>query len=171
MIHCSATPEGKDYTVEQIKNWFTARGWKHPGYREITHLDGRISVLQDYNFNSTIENFEITNGARGWNGETIHLCYIGGVEKDDVTKPKDTRTKDQKRSLEAQVLRYIYLYPWIQVMGHYQVSNKACPSFDVQEWCRNEICLDEKNIFETELLHMNYLIGRHAFDFGPQELR
>lgn len=32
IIHCSATPEGHDYTAADIDSWHKARGWRCIGY-------------------------------------------------------------------------------------------------------------------------------------------
>ena len=37
---------------------------------------------------------------RGQNGNSLGICYIGGVEEDGKT-PKDTRTCEQEESLES----------------------------------------------------------------------
>jgi hypothetical protein len=176
MPHCSATPEGKDYSEKQIRGWFTARGWNNPGYRMITHLDGSVTQLQPWNSNDEMESWEITNGARSWNRDTIHLCYIGGVEAKQVQGrwvPKDTRTSEQMAALEVQVKFFIQLYPDILVIGHNQVTNlKACPSFYVPTWCREVLKLDEKNIFEKPLgvitplpLRTSHFLSYDPFDF------
>ena len=45
IIHCSATPEGKDFTVQQIRQWHTApkpkgNGWRDIGYHFVIYRDG-----------------------------------------------------------------------------------------------------------------------------------
>ena len=165
MIHCSATPEFQDYSEKAIRNWFTSIGWNTPGYRQITHLDGKIRILHEYNHNEWLDSIEITNGAKNWNRETIHLAYIGGVEsmkKDDEWIAKDTRTKEQKDSLEAQVKYFTYLYPWIKILGHNQIAPKACPSFNVPEWL-SSIEVPQKNIFNQNLME-NKLIMCNAYE-------
>lgn len=147
MLHCSATPEFRDYTKKQILAWFTSRGWKHPGYRQITHLDGKITVLREYDHDDFIQNYEITNGAKGWNTRTIHISYIGGVNAEDG-KAKDTRTPEQIDSLEAQVKFFLYMYPNIKILGHNQIAVKACPSFNTPAWCQ-EIGIPQKNIYNA----------------------
>ena len=160
MLHCAATPEGRDFTEEQIRAWFTSRGWKNPGYRQITHLDGTITVLQESDHDEFLERGEYTNGAIGFNHKSIHLSYIGGCDRD--WKPKDTRTREQLDSLESQVKGYLYLYPWIKVLGHNQVSSKACPSFDVAKWSRS-IGIPERNIFSDDVF-LSCSTSEYLFD-------
>lgn len=157
MLHCSATPEGRDYTEKQIRGWFTSRGWRNPGYRQITHLDGSVSVLQNYDSDGFISHEEVTNGARGWNLDTVHFAYVGGVEKNNYRKAKDTRTQYQKQSLIIQIWHQLLITPDIIFLGHRQVAAKACPSFDVPAWLR-EIGVPEKNIFEGQMLAPAYFL-------------
>ena len=42
IVHCSATPEGKDYTVQDIDRWHRARGFKCIGYHYVIYRDGSI---------------------------------------------------------------------------------------------------------------------------------
>lgn len=170
--HCSATPESKDYTEAEIRNWFTSRGWDNPGYRDITHLDGSILNLQEHNQNEFIDNFEMTNGAKGLNQEAIHLAYIGGVSRYNPKESKDTRTNEQYYSMEAQTKYYMYKYPWIKILGHNQVARKACPSFYVPDFCR-DICIPERNIFTGDLevpLNFRTIPFDKTYRRGPSEL-
>jgi len=149
MIHCSATPEGRDLDGEDIKLMHTApkprgRGWKRAGYSKVIKLDGEVDVLHDYNEDSWIDANEITNGARGYNSVTRHFCYIGGC--DSKMKPKDTRTDAQIATLKRLIREEIENNPDVKVLGHNQVASKACPSFDVSEWLRSN-CFAESNIF------------------------
>lgn len=134
-IHCSATPEGRDLSGEDIKRYhLEGRGWSRPGYRLVIRLDGSIDRLIDVNDNAWVESDEITNGARGYNSVSHHICYVGGVDRD--MKPKDTRTEAQRQTLKEIVRWYQQNVPNIKVLGHNEVANKACPSFDVQKFLR-----------------------------------
>lgn len=119
-IHCSATPQTT--TVESINSyWKRALGWRAPGYHFIIKANGDIIQLLP------IE--QISNGVAGYNKNTINICYIGGVDKNN--KPIDNRTKEQKASLLKIIKEMKALFPTAIVKGHYQFgANKACPSFD-----------------------------------------
>ena len=42
LVHCAATPEGKDFTVEDIDKWHKARGFKKIGYHFVIYNDGSV---------------------------------------------------------------------------------------------------------------------------------
>ena len=90
IVHCSATPEGKDYSVDTIRKWHLQRGFSDIGYHYIIYRDGSIHTGRD----------ESVIGAhcKGHNSNSIGVCYIGGCASDGKT-PKDTRTTEQKQSL------------------------------------------------------------------------
>lgn len=124
IIHCSATPEGKDFTVEDIRRWHLARKFADIGYHYVIYRDGSVH-------NGRAENIA---GAHclGHNANSIGICYIGGVAKDGKT-PKDTRTPQQKTALRQLVNQLKFYYPHATVHGHNEFSSKACPSFNVQK--------------------------------------
>ena len=46
VIHCTATPEGRHITSDDIRRWhLKERGWKQVGYTDMIHLDGRVERL------------------------------------------------------------------------------------------------------------------------------
>lgn len=150
VIHCTATPEGREVTSDEIRRWHTApkskggRGWKQVGYSEMIHLDGTIEELVPYNDNQIVDAWEITNGASGINSRSRHIVYVGGTDKSG--KAKDTRTEAQKKALEMYVKAHTTLQPQWKIAGHRDFAPKACPSFDVQKWCES-INVQEKNIY------------------------
>jgi len=136
-IHCSATPGGRDLTGEDIKRYhIEERGWSKPGYRLVIRLDGTIDRLIEVNDNAWVETDEITNGAYGYNSVSHHICYVGGTNH--KLEAKDTRTERQKQALKDIVQWYLDHVPNIKILGHNEVANKACPSFDVQKWLDEE---------------------------------
>ena len=80
--------------------------------------------------------WEVTNGAKGYNSVSRHIVYVGGVSKNDVNKPEDTRTEAQKEALKKYVLDFHKRFPDVKIIGHREVAAKACPSFDVQAWLK-----------------------------------
>lgn len=129
IIHCAATPEGKDYTVEQIRQWHTTpkpkgNGWKDIGYHFVIYRDGSVHPGRP------IE--QIGAHTSGYNANSIGICYIGGCAKDGKT-PKDTRPIEQKAALVKLVAELRRRFPNASVHGHNEFANKACPSFNVQK--------------------------------------
>lgn len=143
VIHCTATPEGREVSSAEIRRWHTSpvsqggRGWKQVGYTDMVHLDGRVERLVGNNEDANVDTWEVTNGARGYNSVSRHIVYVGGCDK--KMQPKDTRTSAQKRAIEAYVKDFHKRFPDVRIVGHRDLnSGKACPSFDVRSWL-NEI--------------------------------
>lgn len=42
IIHCSATPEGKDFTTADIDRWHRQRGFASIGYHFVIYRDGSV---------------------------------------------------------------------------------------------------------------------------------
>lgn len=128
IIHCSATAEGKDFTVEDIRRWHVkGNGWKDIGYHYVIYRDGSIHLGRKLE----------QEGAHclHHNTNSIGICYIGGCAADGKTA-KDTRTPEQKRALLSLVKELKYQYPDATIHGHREFDKKACPSFDVQKWLK-----------------------------------
>lgn len=123
IVHCSATPEGREVTVEEIDKWHKANGWKGIGYHYVIYLDGSIHEGRDEK--------EVGAHCASQNTNSIGVCYIGGVEADGKT-PKDTRTEAQKKSLLELLKKLKEKYPNATIHGHREFASKACPSFDAK---------------------------------------
>ena len=133
ILHCSATPKGEDYTVDDIRKCHLQRGFKDIGYHYYIYRDG--SVHQGRNINE--------NGAHttNHNSNTIGVCYCGGCVSRNIpnwmNKPEDTRTPEQKESLFVLVISLMKMYSLKveNIKGHYEYTkNKACPSFNMDEF-------------------------------------
>lgn len=140
VIHCTATPEGREVTADEIRVWHTAplpkgRGWRQVGYTDLFHLDGSVERLVKNNEDGWVDDWEITNGATGYNSVSRHIVYAGGCNK--AMSPKDTRTEQQKAALEKYVLEFHAKHPRVKIVGHNQLAAKACPSFDVSAWLKS----------------------------------
>ena len=140
VIHCTDTRQGREVSAAEIRRWHTApiakggRGWKQVGYTDLLHLDGRVERLVRNNEDMTVDAFEITNGARGYNAVARHIVYVGGISADGT--PKDTRTEAQQKALAAYVRDFHRRFPQVRIIGHNEIAPKACPSFDVQQWLK-----------------------------------
>jgi N-acetylmuramoyl-L-alanine amidase len=124
IIHCSATPEGKDFTVADIDKWHKARGWQGIGYHYVIYRDGSIHAGRPED--------KVGAHTSGHNANSIGVCYIGGYAINGKT-PKDTRTNEQKVALRELVANLKAKHPNATVHGHYEFSPKACPSFKIED--------------------------------------
>lgn len=123
IIHCSATPEGRNVTVKDIDAWHRQRGFQCIGYHYVIYLDGSVHEGRKEEL--------IGAHCSGHNGKSIGVCYIGGLDRNG--KPKDTRTDEQKKSLTELIRTLKTRFPQASIHGHNEFANKACPCFDVRK--------------------------------------
>lgn len=127
---------------DEIRRWHTSpvslggRGWKQVGYTDLFHLNGSVERLVANNEDDMVDNWEITNGAKGYNSISRHIVLAGGCTANGKT-PKDTRTPAQKAALEKYVKEFHAKHPKVKIIGHNEIAAKACPSFDVQAWLKS----------------------------------
>jgi N-acetylmuramoyl-L-alanine amidase len=126
IVHCSATPEGKDFDIDNIRQWHVVdNGWSDVGYHYVIKLDGTVQEGRP------IEK----SGAHtfGHNKDSIGVCYIGGMDK-DMKEWKDTRTVAQEDSLFNLLMDLKFDFPEAKVFGHRDFTDKKpCPSFNAYE--------------------------------------
>lgn len=142
-VHCTATPEGRDLTVEQIRKQHKSQGWADVGYHYIIYRDGTVNIGRDVDISGA--------HVSGYNSYSIGIAYVGGLENRpgvayNQLKAKDTRTDAQKASLMALLMALRKLYPKAKIQGHRDFSPdrnhdgiiepsewiKDCPSFDAK---------------------------------------
>lgn len=127
-IHCAATPEGRDNSAAEVRQWDIDR-FGQPSYHWVIELDGDAE--------RHLKDNEIGAHVGGHNTGNIGICYVGGTESLNAGgKPKDTRTREQKIKMRTLVRTYQERYPGILVLGHNEWPGvkKACPSFSVSKW-------------------------------------
>ena len=127
IIHCTATPEGRAVTVQEVDTWHRQREFAKIGYHYLIGLNGEI--WQGRNI------AEVGAHTTGQNANSIGICYVGGLAADCKT-PKDTRTNMQKIALEKLVKNCLASYAGATVHGHCEFAVKACPCFDVKKWIK-----------------------------------
>ena len=136
VVHCSATRENADYSVDDIRGWHKQRGFRDIGYHFLIGLSGDIKKGRP------IE--QVGAHAKGYNTHSIGICYVGGLGTDN--KPKDTRTTAQTHAVRALVCALKSIFGEnVTVVGHRDLSvdlngdgvisknewMKSCPCFDV----------------------------------------
>lgn len=124
IVHCTATPEGRDVSVDTIRKWHVdERGFSDIGYHWIITLNGTLEKGRHESIAGA--------HAKGFNKNSIGVVYVGGC--DSAMKPKDTRTEGQKETLRCLLEDLRERYPNAEIIGHRDVSSKACPSFDAKK--------------------------------------
>ncbi len=139
VIHCTATPAGREVTGSEIRHWHTdppprGRGWRQVGYTRLYHINGGVEQLVANNNDGFVDPWEITNGVEGHNSTCQHIVYAGGMDTTN-SKPFDSRSLAQKEAMRRDVLLLHRNFPEVKIVGHNHFDKgKACPSFDVQAW-------------------------------------
>lgn len=139
VLHCTASHQTE--TIKQILAFFkNVNHWRNPGYHFIINADGT------YENTCPIEN--IANGVAGHNANSIHISYIGGIDKQG--KAIDNRT-DAQKSTQIKLLRELKKkFPSAEILGHRDLSPdlnhdgiiqsrewvKQCPCFDTKNWLK-----------------------------------
>ena len=123
IVHCTATPEGRHTTVEDVRRWHLDRGWSDIGYHYLVYLDGTVHEGRPV---------EIPGAhTKGQNKDSIGIAYVGGIDKVNF-KAKDTRTEEQKEALVDMLEFFKIADPEVTIHGHNEFASKACPSFDAK---------------------------------------
>jgi N-acetylmuramoyl-L-alanine amidase len=123
IIHCTATPEGRDHTAKEIDRWHKSQGWAEIGYHYVIRLDGTVEDGRPVH--------KVGAHVKGHNADSIGVVYVGGCDR--AMKPKDTRTAAQRKALRDLIANLRENYPRATVHGHNEFDKgKACPSFNVQ---------------------------------------
>lgn len=120
IVHCSATPEGRDVSAADIDRYHRSRGFACIGYHWVVRLDGRIESGRSESL--------VGAHCRGLNRCSIGVCYVGGV--DAAGHSKDTRTPAQRWALLHLFSELRRRYPKARIYGHRDFAPKACPCFD-----------------------------------------
>ena len=128
IVHCAATPEGKNFKAADIDRWHRERKMKCIGYHYVVDLDGTVEPGRP--------DSEIGAHCLGHNQYSIGVCDVGGLAADGKT-PKDTRTAAQKEALLALLKKLRAKYPKASIHGHRDFAAKACPSFDATTEYKN----------------------------------
>ena len=126
ILHCTATPEGRNVSVQDIRRWhIEGNGWSDIGYHYVVLLDGSVRDGRPVS--------KIGAHCTGHNAFSIGIAYVGGCAPDGKT-PRDTRTPEQKKALRELVASLQRIYPDATVHCHNEFANKACPSFKIQDF-------------------------------------
>lgn len=125
VIHCSATPKGKYFDVDDIRRWHVEEnGWQDVGYHFIVLLDGTIQLGRPLAV--------VGAHTSRFNHDSIGICYIGGGTKGSE---EDTRTVEQFKSLFYLLKTLKLIFKEAVILGHRDFPDvtKSCPNFNAME--------------------------------------
>ena len=125
IVHCSASREDRDYTVEQMLRDHKARGLRTIGYHFYIRRNGVVTQHRHL--------LEVGAHCRPYNRCSIGICYEGGLDSEG--KPCDTRTTAQREQLLLLLMKLRKLFPDALIRGHSEMPGatpKACPCFDAR---------------------------------------
>lgn len=120
IVHCSATPAGRNIGVDEIRRWHQQRGFADVGYHYVVRTNGNVEAGRPLS--------KIGAHCKGQNAKSIGVCYVGGL--DENLKPCDTRTPQQKEALEKLLRTLLRRFPYALIYGHNEFAAKACPCFN-----------------------------------------
>lgn len=140
VVHCSATPRGANITAEDVNGWHIERGWREIGYHFFIRRNGQLEIGRDLD--------ERGAHVAGHNKDSLSVCLAGGI--DNSGRPENNFTQVQFQTLRAVLTMLNVLAINAETVGHRDLSPdldgdgvieehewlKACPCFDVREWCK-----------------------------------
>ena len=143
VIHCSTTREDKSFTEYDLDVCHRRRGFNGTGYHFYIRKNGDIK--------STRPIERIGAHSRGFNKESIGICYEGGLDKNG--KAKDTRTDAQKKAMRELVQDICHRHDIIDILGHRDTSPDKNGNGIVEkcEWMKECPCFDVKSEFTSFL--------------------
>lgn len=149
VVHCSASPNGRRVTSEDIDSWHRARGFRRDpkligfnepmlgsiGYHYVIYADGPVRIGRGEH--------EIGAHVQGHNARSIGICMVG----------TDRYSAEQWKSLRVLIQSLQQRYPNAAIKGHRDLSPdrdgdgvvepqewlKTCPGFDVVRWLANDM--------------------------------
>lgn len=142
ILHCADTPCYREVTKEDIEHWHLGdkeqggRGWSRVGYSKMFQRSGNVVDFIKQNSDQWIDSSEISNGAKGYNGISVHWCFAGGRDKENKTiigQPDEIITDAQFLAFRNELNDFLKYHPQVKIIGHNQVSSKSCPNFKVDE--------------------------------------
>lgn len=129
-VHCTASYQATT-TEASLRAEFMAKGWNAPGYHYVVKTDGNIIRMLDESL--------VANGVSGFNANSIHVSWIGGIDKQHPNGI-DNRTPEQKVALFDLLTKLKLRYPDAMIMGHRDISPDLNHNGVVDPWERIKEC-------------------------------
>jgi len=137
IIHCAVTRpkwwEGKtsQEKVDEVRRWHVEdRGWSDIGYHYMIDRDGTV-----------VEGRPLERAgahARGHNASSVGICLFGGHGSSRNDAFDENFTTAQDAALRGLIQRLETRFTIRKIIGHNEVSAKACPGFQVGPWLKDK---------------------------------
>ena len=124
VIHSTQTKPNANISIRTVDEWHRKRGLLKVGYHFFIRRDGLIEVGRGPN--------EIGAHIKEHDSDSVSVCLAGGLNTRGVTAPD--YSIGLLESLFVLVKTLKYMYSDAKVVGHRDLSETECPSFDVKEW-------------------------------------
>ncbi len=145
VVHCSASSRhqrASEIVAYHLRSRSKGgRGWRVAGYHHIIEADGRVCDV--------VPHTAIANGAKGYNADSLHVCYVGGI--DSSGRAVDNRTEAQRCSMERLLRELRRQYPTAEIVGHRDLSPDTDGSGEVErhEWLKACPCFDARREYSS----------------------
>ncbi|MEW4983089.1 MAG: N-acetylmuramoyl-L-alanine amidase [Cycloclasticus sp.] len=159
VIHCSATPNGRRTTVEDIDDWHKNRNFKRNpelagnhmphlgsiGYHHVIYANGATGNGRRYcetGAHTLDVSYPKGDGRRyQYNNNSIGICMVG----------TDLFSFEQWETLRVLIKALKDEFPSItKVIGHRSINpNKTCPGFNVKTWLSGGMLAPAMHILES----------------------
>lgn len=156
VIHCSATPDGRLETVEEIDSWHQQNGWHRlPHWRiakrwnqGLTSIGYHFVIYTDGTRHTGRHIDEIGAHVQGHNSRSLGICMVGD---DEYSPAQWAELKALITELQSDIKASSHRLA-AKVKGHYQYDTavkqgKTCPNFDVPAWLDAGMVPDKKHIY------------------------
>ena len=114
-----------DIGLTEIRKWHVQdNGWRDVGYHYIIRRNGEVELGRSIR--------DTGAHAAGYNHKSVSVCMVGGMAEDNSAE--NNFTPHQWVALIIEIKKLSEMYPDAKIIGHNEISEKECPSFDVQKW-------------------------------------
>lgn len=131
VVHCSATKPSMDWGRAEIDKSHRQRGFFEIGYHFVIKRNGQVEQGRPLNRQGA--------HATGYNHISVGVVMVGGVAERDHRIPENNFTPAQFAALEGVLKSLRRQFPQARIVGHGELPKvaKACPSFNVQAWLKD----------------------------------
>lgn len=120
IIHHTATPTGKEYTLEQCNRDHRARGFEGCGYSAIISPTGELIESRGYR--------RIGAHARGFNSRFLGVAIVG----------TGSANQHQLDALRKYIQATEIAFGKMRILGHRDVGRTECPGENIYQLIQNK---------------------------------